>query len=261
MPHQPRKRFGQNFLRDEGVIAAIIGAIHPLANEHLVEIGPGQGALSHALLQRCRRLDVLEIDRDLVARLQRTLGNEPKLHIHSADALQFRLCDLVESGARLRVIGNLPYNISTPLLFRLFEQSAWIEDMYFMLQKEVVARLCAAPGDDAYGRLSVMAQYHCETETLFDVYPESFHPQPKVISSVFRLIPHRQPPVVLADPRDLERVVAKAFSQRRKTLHNALKELLDDTAIIAAGIDPGARAETLALADYARLAAAARRAQ
>ncbi|TAN50913.1 MAG: 16S rRNA (adenine(1518)-N(6)/adenine(1519)-N(6))-dimethyltransferase RsmA [Methylococcaceae bacterium] len=254
MSHQPRKRFGQNFLRDAGVIAAIVDAIHPQPDQHLVEIGPGQGALTRALLPRCRRLDVLEIDRDLVAQLQRSLGTEPKLHIHSADALQFPLCSLMENDARLRVIGNLPYNISTPLLFRLFEQSACIADMYFMLQKEVVDRLVAAPGDDAYGRLSVMAQYYAQAESLFDVYPDSFYPPPKVVSSVFRLVPHRQAPVTLNHPDDLGRVVAKAFSQRRKTLRNALKGLLDDAAIVAAGIDPGARAEILSLQDYARLA-------
>lgn len=253
MPHQPRKRFGQNFLRDAGVIAAIVDAIHPQADQHLVEIGPGQGALTRALLPRCRRLDVLEIDRDLVAQLQRSMGDEPRLHIHSADALQFPLCSL-DHDARLRVVGNLPYNISTPLLFKLFEQSACIEDMYFMLQKEVVDRLVAAPGDAAYGRLSVMAHYYAQAESLFDVHPDSFHPPPKVTSSVFRLVPHRQAPVTLNHPDDLGRVVAKAFSQRRKTLHNALKGLLDDAAIVAAGIDPGARAETLSLQDYARLA-------
>ncbi|BBL71872.1 16S rRNA (adenine(1518)-N(6)/adenine(1519)-N(6))-dimethyltransferase RsmA [Methylogaea oryzae] len=256
MQHQARKRFGQNFLHDESVINAIVGAVHPLPDEHLVEIGPGQGALTRPLLRGCRRLDVLEIDRDLVARLQRQFDGEAKLRIHSADALQFPLSELVENGERLRVIGNLPYNISTPLLFRLFEQNDCIEDMHFMLQKEVVERLCARPGDDAYGRLSVMTQYHCDAEALFEVYPESFHPQPKVTSSVFRLTPHRQPPVAVANLHDLEQVVAKAFSQRRKTLHNALKGLLDDDGIEQAGVDPRARAETLSLADYARLAQA-----
>jgi 16S rRNA (adenine1518-N6/adenine1519-N6)-dimethyltransferase len=254
MSHQPRKRFGQNFLHDQGVIDQIISAIYPRAGEHLVEIGPGQGALTRPLLRSGARLNVLEIDRDLVAALQRNLGEQPTLCIHSADALQFPLCSLAEPGEKLRVIGNLPYNISTPLLFHLFQYGDCIEDMHFMLQKEVVERLCAAPGDDAYGRLSVMAQYHCQVESLFDVYPDSFHPPPKVMSSVFRLLPHRQPPVALRNLRDLQQVVAQAFSQRRKTLHNALKGLLDDEAIRAAAVEPGARAETLSLADYARLA-------
>ena len=252
MNHQPRKRFGQNFLVDESVIHAIVRAISPRNDEHLVEIGPGQGALTRHLLHECDRLDVIELDRDLVGYLQQKFPAEPKLHIHSGDAMKFDYSALAGDGP-LRVIGNLPYNISTPLLFHLFDYSPVIHDMHFMLQKEVVDRLCAQPGDPDYGRLSVMASYYCSMEALLDVYPESFNPQPKIISSVVRLVPHREKPVDI--PRDvLNRVVTSAFSQRRKTLRNSLGTLFTADEIKSAGIEPGERAERLSLADFARLA-------
>ncbi|MDD5037199.1 MAG: 16S rRNA (adenine(1518)-N(6)/adenine(1519)-N(6))-dimethyltransferase RsmA, partial [Methylococcaceae bacterium] len=197
MNPRPRKRFGQNFLHDERVIYAIVSAIAPHSDEHLVEIGPGRGALTRLLLEECKRLDVIELDRDLVEYLHGRFSGEKKLHIHSADAMRFDFTTLSQ-GEKLRVSGNLPYNISTPLLFHLFEQSLCIRDMYFMLQKEVVDRLCAEPGDKEYGRLGVMARYYCDMEPLMDVYPESFNPQPKVVSSVVRLIPHAQRPVEIA---------------------------------------------------------------
>lgn len=252
MSHKPRKRFGQNFLRDDNVVFAIVSAIAPRRDQHLVEIGPGQGALTRLLLAEAGRLDVVELDRDLVAELARRFSGEAHLTVHSADALKFDFGSL-SSGEKLRVVGNLPYNISTPLLFHLFQQADGIADMHFMLQKEVVDRLCAAPGDKEYGRLGVMAQYYCDMQPLFEVPPESFYPPPKVMSAVVRLVPHAIAPVEVS-VEALAAVVGAAFGQRRKTLRNALGALLTEAAIRAADVDPGERAENLSLADYARLA-------
>jgi 16S rRNA (adenine1518-N6/adenine1519-N6)-dimethyltransferase len=255
MSHQPRKRFGQNFLHDEQVIHAIISALDLRADDHVVEIGPGQGALTRYLLPAVDKLDVVELDRDLVSLLQRHFADSKGLRIHSADALRFDFSALAGAGqGNIRVVGNLPYNISTPLLFHLFTQSASIVDMHFMLQKEVVERLCAEPDSKNYGRLSVMAQYYCRMEPVLEVAPESFYPAPKVISAVVRLQPHDKKPVEV-DLSALERVVAAAFSQRRKTLRNALGTLLTPAEIEQAGVAPNARAETLDLQDFARLAA------
>jgi 16S rRNA (adenine1518-N6/adenine1519-N6)-dimethyltransferase len=250
--HRPRKRFGQNFLVDERVVHAIVSAISPRSDEHLVEIGPGQGALTRRLLPECGRLDVIELDRDLVGYLRAKFPAEEKLHIHSGDAMKFDYSSLVVKGP-LRVIGNLPYNISTALLFYLFEQCFCIQDMHFMLQKEVVDRLCAEPGDKDYGRLGVMASYYCRMEPLMEVFPESFYPQPKVISSIVRLVPHRERPVRIA-PDVLNRVVVSAFSQRRKTLRNSLGNLFSASEMESLGLDPGTRAERLSLSDFAVLA-------
>lgn len=250
MSHRPRKRFGQNFLHDAQVIHAIVAAIAPRPGEHLVEIGPGRGALTRMLLAECGRLDVVELDRDLVEHLRQQFAAEDRLRIHSGDAMKFDFCSL---GEGLRVVGNLPYNISTPLLFHLFGQAACIQDMHFMLQKEVVDRLCAGPGEKEYGRLGIMAGYYCAMEPLLEVGPESFYPRPKVVSAVVRLTPHARRPVDI-EPEPLGRVVAAAFSQRRKTLRNALGGLLSVDEIEDAGVDPAARAETLGLEDYARLA-------
>lgn len=252
MHHTPRKRFGQNFLRDATVIQRIAMAINPDTEDHLVEIGPGEGVLTAALLPYCRRLEAIEIDRDLAAPLEQRFAREPRFRLHRADALKFDFRALA-AGEPLRIVGNLPYNISTPLLFHLFAQSECIQDLHFMLQKEVVDRLCAGPGEEGYGRLSLMAQYHCTAEKLFEVGPESFQPRPKVVSAVVRLLPHAAPPVI-ADPAMLGQVVATAFSQRRKTLRNSLRPLFDEAELRAAGLDPTARAETLSLEDYARLA-------
>ncbi len=253
-PHQPRKRFGQNFLHDPGVIQRIISAIHPRPEQHLVEIGPGQGALTRPLLSACGQLDVVELDRDLVAPLQQQLNDAGELRVHQADALRFDFCALqTENGPRLRVVGNLPYNISTPLLFHLMQQAACIEDMHFMLQKEVVQRMVASPGNKDYGRLTVMLAYYCESEMLFSVGPGAFYPAPKVDSAVIRLRPHRQPPIEVDDPAQLAKLVAQAFSQRRKTLRNNLREWLSAEAIADLGIDPGIRAERLSLSQFARL--------
>jgi len=251
--HIPRKRFGQNFLRDETVIRALLAEIAPTGDEHLVEIGPGQGVLTERLIERSGRLDVIEIDRDLAASLRQLWGSRQNLVIHEADALRFDFRALADGSRPLRVVGNLPYNISTPLLFHLFDQMEAISDMHFMLQREVVQRLCAQAGSADYGRLSVMAGYFCRAEPLFEVAPESFFPQPKVVSAVIRLVPHRLP-VVDTDLAQLRRVVAAAFSQRRKTLRNALRGVMDVAGLAGLGIDPGARAQELGLEDFARIA-------
>jgi 16S rRNA (adenine1518-N6/adenine1519-N6)-dimethyltransferase len=252
MNHTPRKRFGQNFLRDDTVVHRIVAAVNPRAGDHLVEIGPGEGAMTAAFLKSGIPLDAVEIDRDLATVLKRRFENSPQFNLHQADALKFDFHTLTH-GEKLRIIGNLPYNISTPLLFHLFAHTGIIEDMHFMLQKEVIDRLCAEAGDPDYGRLGIMAQYYCRAEKLFEVYPESFYPPPKVTSAIVRLIPHAAPPVE-ASPAALGKVVTTAFSQRRKTLRNALKSLFDEAELMDAEIDPAARAETLNLEQYARLA-------
>ncbi len=253
MTHRARKRFGQNFLHDGSVVDNILAAIDARPDQHLVEIGPGQGALTTALLNSGAALDIVELDRDLVTLLQRKFQHFDRLHIHSADALQFDFCSLARDRLQLRIIGNLPYNISTPLLFHLLENTACIADMHFMLQKELVDRICAAPGSKQYGRLSLMVQYHCIAEQLFEVPPESFTPPPKVMSAVIRLTPHPKPPVAIDDLEDFRHIVTQAFSQRRKTLRNPLKKLLSAEEIAGLGIDPGLRAEALTLQEFARL--------
>lgn len=248
--HVPRKRFGQHFLHDPAVIHNIINAIAPRATDHMVEIGPGQGALTYPLLEKLDTLHVVEIDRDLVAHLQ-AQGIE-KLRIHNVDALRFDFCSLAD-GHKLRVVGNLPYNISTPILFHLLKQLECIEDMYFMLQKEVVERMIAAPGSRDYGRLSIMIQYRCQVESLFNIGPGAFKPPPRVDSSIVRLTPHSRAPVQIKDERLFEKMVTQAFSARRKTLRNALKNLLEPAQILACDIDPGLRPEQLSLQQFACL--------
>ena len=253
MPHQARKRFGQNFLQDTRIISDILNYAHPQAGEHWVEIGPGLGALTQPLLQTGVTLEVVELDRDLVARLQKHYAGHAKLTIHSADALNFDFAALAGHDEKLRVIGNLPYNISTPLMFHLLETTHCIDDMHFMLQKEVVDRICAEPGSKKYGRLSVMMQYFCATEWLFDVPPESFDPAPQVMSAIVRLVPHAQPPVTVENFQHFSQLVTQAFSQRRKTLRNALKNYLSEQAIEDLGIDPSLRPESVSLEDFALL--------
>jgi len=253
MTHTPRKRFGQNFLHDHNIIYNILSSLQAKPGEHWVEIGPGMGALTEPLLNLGLRLDVVELDRDLVSLLKDKFKQHANLEIFSADALRFDFSALVKNNEKLRIIGNLPYNISTPLMFHLLDNAQCIDDMHFMLQKEVVDRICAAPGSKKYGRLSVMMQYYCATELLFDVPPESFDPAPKVMSAIVRLVPHQQPPVEVNDITMLNRVVVQAFSQRRKTLRNSLKKLIEEDAIIALNIDPTLRAEALSLADFAKL--------
>jgi 16S rRNA (adenine1518-N6/adenine1519-N6)-dimethyltransferase len=249
----PRKRFGQNFLHDQGVIQHLMDVIAPQPGDSLVEIGPGLGALTVPLLQRVSALDVIELDRDLVGPLQQRCAGLGELRIHCADALRFDFSTLAPAGARLRIVGNLPYNISTPLMFHLLSQAALLRDMHFMLQKEVVERLAASPGTADYGRLSVMVQFRCAVQPLFTIGPEAFNPIPRVDSAVVRLVPHSTPPAVVRDDEVFGRVVKQAFAQRRKTLHNNFKGLLDDGQLRSVGIDPGWRAERLTLAQFAAL--------
>jgi 16S rRNA (adenine1518-N6/adenine1519-N6)-dimethyltransferase len=257
MEHRARKRFGQNFLHDRQVIDRIHGAIAARPGERVVEIGPGQGAITEGLLTAVGSLDVVELDRDLVGPLRDRLCPLGTLRIHQADALSFALCGLVHEGERLRIVGNLPYNISTPLLFRFLEQAACIEDMHLMLQKEVVERIVAEPGDKTYGRLSVMVQTLCSADCLFRIGAGAFTPAPKVESAFLRLRPHRPLPYPIGDLALHARIVASAFGQRRKTLRNSLSKLIDTDLLIATGIDPTLRAENLDVASYARLANAA----
>ena len=255
MGHPPRKRFGQNFLRDESVIEAIARAIAPAESDHLVEIGPGEGALTQALIGSGCRLDAVELDRDLRTRLLAAFSTFPDFTLHSADALNFDFASLAAGNAQLRVVGNLPYNISTPLIFKLLEQAEVIADMHFMLQLEVVERLAASPGSKDWGRLGVMAQFQCEVEQLFEVPPEAFYPPPKVQSAVVRLTPHCEPPYPDVDRAPLSAVVTQAFSQRRKTLRNNFKGVLEDSDFEALQIDPSARAETLSIDDFVAITA------
>jgi len=248
--HRARKRFGQNFLSDPNIIRKIIDAIRPAAGETMVEIGPGLGAMTDPLVERLGHLHVVEIDRDLIARLKERYAPE-RLTIHEGDALKF---DFGSLGAPLRVVGNLPYNISTPLLFHLASFADSVSDMTFMLQKEVVMRMVADAGTDDYGRLSVMLQYRFRMARLFDVPPGAFRPAPKVTSSIVRLVPLPPEQLAAKDETVLEGVVAAAFGQRRKTLRNTLRDYLDETDFAALDLDPGLRGERLTVADYVAIA-------
>lgn len=250
---QARKRFGQNFLTDRGVIERIVRGINPIPGDKLVEIGPGLGALTGPLLQLAGELDVIELDRDIIPILSHNCGHLGRLRVHQCDVLEFDFGQLA-SERSLRIVGNLPYNISTPIIFHLVDHAALIRDMYFMLQKEVVERLAAQPNNADYGRLTVMAQLHFAITPLFLVPPTAFSPQPKIESAIVRLVPHISPPFDLCSHRTFAELVKRAFSQRRKTLHNALRDLCDDTMLQQAGIDPGQRAQELTLAQFALLA-------
>jgi len=251
----PRKRFGQHFLHDARVISRIVAAIHPGPGEQLVEIGPGRGALTLPLLDAAGTLDVVEIDRDLAARLHLIESERPGLRVHIGDALRYDFAELAKPGKRLRLVGNLPYNISTPLLFHLLDSVNVIQDMVFMLQKEVAERIAAEPGGRAYGRLSVMVQYHCQVHCLFDVGRGAFSPPPKVDSTILRLQPIARPAEAAAiDPGLMKQVVTKAFGQRRKTLRNALRDEMAAADFVLANVDPARRAETLGVDDFIRLA-------
>ncbi|WP_330925975.1 16S rRNA (adenine(1518)-N(6)/adenine(1519)-N(6))-dimethyltransferase RsmA [Candidatus Sororendozoicomonas aggregata] len=252
--HKARKRFGQNFLRDQSVIERIVLSIHPKKGEKLVEIGPGQGALTEGLLAGAGALDVVELDRDLIPALKLRFGLNPDFCIHEADALKFDFSALKTDDRPLRLTGNLPYNISTPLIFHLLSFRGLISDMHFMLQKEVVQRLAATPGDKHYGRLSIMTQYSCAVDNLFTVGPGSFKPAPKVDSAIVRLTPHKVLPYPCKNVARLEAVVRDAFSQRRKTLRNTLKSHLSAPAIESLGIASGARPEQLHLVDFVKIA-------
>ena len=253
--HRARRRFGQHFLHDRGVIARIIAAIDPRPGDRLVEIGPGLGALTLPLLERAGRLEVIEIDRDVIPLLLERCRGHGELVVHNQDVLDTDFAALAGDGAPLRVCGNLPYNISTPLLFRLLESAAVIRDMHFMLQKEVVDRMVAVPGGKDYGRLTVMLAAACRCERLFRVGTGAFTPPPRVDSAVVRVVPLAAPPFPLPDRARYAGIVAAAFSMRRKTLRNSLAGLVAAEAFVAHGIDPGRRAETLAPAEFAVLAA------
>lgn len=250
MKHIPRKRFGQHFLTDESVIHAIISAIDPNPNDILVEIGPGLGALTQPLLERIPHLHVVELDRDIIARLKHTWPPE-RLTLHEGDALKF---DFGSLGDKIRVCGNLPYNISSPLLFHLKNYADRIVDMTFMLQKEVVDRMVAKPSTPAYGRLSVMLQRRFHMESLFDVPPDAFDPPPKVESAIVRMIPNKSGTLSRLDESRFAEIVTAAFSQRRKTLRNTLGKLIGEDTFANTGIDPGLRAENLSVEDFERLA-------
>ena len=244
--HAPRKRFGQNFLTDQGVITAIARTIAPREDDNVVEIGPGQGALTDALFDSGCAINAIEIDRDLQSQLRVMFFNRD-LTLHNADALKFDFSQLSKTANDLRVVGNLPYNISTPLIFKLLENLGLIKDMHFMLQKEVVDRLAATPGTKTWGRVSVMTQIDCEVESLFEVPPEAFFPQPKVQSAIVRITPKTEPYRPECSREQLSKLVQIAFAQRRKTLRNNLKDVMNDAKIEGLGIDPSCRAETLSL--------------
>ncbi len=252
--HKAKKKFGQNFLVDEGIIADIISAIRPEPQDNMVEIGPGLGALTRPLLKILDHLHVVEIDRDIIARLERDYPQgdpEAKLIIHAGDALEF---DLATLPAPLRIVGNLPYNISSPLLFHFAACAGRIRDMHFMLQNEVVERMVAVPSTPAYGRLSVMLQYRFRMEKLFDVPPESFRPAPKVDSAIVRMIPLPDGEIEVRNEKLFAAIVRTAFGQRRKTLRNTLRGYLDEADFERLGIDPQLRAENLAVADFVGVA-------
>lgn len=250
--HRARKRFGQNFLHDPTIIQRIVDAINPQKHEHIIEIGPGKGALTFPILNHVEKLDVIEIDKDLAAALSTNFKNKNRLTIHETDALKldFDSFDYTD----LRIVGNLPYNISTPILFHLLTFRDHIKDMTFMLQKEVVDRICAKSGNKQYGRLSIMLQYYCDVESLFVVKPGAFIPSPKVDSAIVKLTPLAQPRYELSDHTCLETIVREAFSQRRKTIRNALRKYLDESIIKTVGIAPESRAENLQVSDFVTLA-------
>ncbi len=252
--HIARKRFGQNFLIDQQVIADIVEAVAPRRGDCVVEIGPGLGALTEPLLKRLDHLHVVEIDRDIVSRLKARYSPE-KLSIHEGDALSFDFSSLTEApDKKMHIVGNLPYNISTPLLFHLAGFADRVFDMHFMLQKEVVERMVAAPGTTDFGRLSVMLQYRFVMDWLLDVPPESFDPAPKVDSAVVRLIPRPPEELVVKDELRFSALVQAAFAQRRKMLRNNLKGIMGEIGFEQLGIEPTARAEELSVEDYVRIA-------
>lgn len=250
MKHIPRKRFGQNFLIDRQVIADIVSVIRPQADDLMVEIGPGLGAITQPLLKTLRHLHVVEIDRDIVTRLHREYSPE-RVTVHACDALKF---DFASLGEGMRVVGNLPYNISTPLLFHLASHVALIRDMHFMLQKEVIDRMAAEPGSKVYGRLSVMLQARCEVTPLFMVPPHAFRPPPKVDSAVVRLVPLASDKIQISNTVLFENLVRDAFGQRRKTIRNAMQAQCTSEDIEAVGLRPDARAEQLPVSDFIKLA-------
>jgi len=249
--HRARKRFGQHFLTESGVIDDILNAIRPRDDETIVEIGPGQAAITAPLVRLSGHVHAIELDRDLAAKLRSQFSEEPGITIHEADALRF---DYATLGEDLRIVGNLPYNISTPLLFHLLDYRAQIIDMHFMLQKEVVARMAATPGSKAYGRLGIMLGCYFAIEHLFDVDRTAFSPPPDVTSAIVRLTPLPAGTYPVDDPVALSKLVATAFSQRRKTIRNSLRKVADDALLESVGIDPQLRPEAISISEYVRLA-------
>ncbi|WP_413285267.1 16S rRNA (adenine(1518)-N(6)/adenine(1519)-N(6))-dimethyltransferase RsmA [Vibrio sp. MA40-2] len=252
--HKARKRFGQNFLNDPYVIDGIVSAINPLPGQNLVEIGPGLGALTEPVGKEVDKFTVIELDRDLAERLRNHPDLASKLTIHEGDAMKFDFTQLVKPNNKLRIFGNLPYNISTPLMFHLFEFHKEISDMHFMLQKEVVNRLAAGPGSKTYGRLTVMAQYYCKVVPVLEVPPSAFIPPPKVDSAVVRLIPYEKLPYPANSLKWLETVCKTGFNQRRKTVRNCYRGLLDIEILEQLGVNPGMRPENLTLKQFVDMA-------
>ncbi|MGI9285166.1 MAG: 16S rRNA (adenine(1518)-N(6)/adenine(1519)-N(6))-dimethyltransferase RsmA [Pseudomonadales bacterium] len=250
-----RKRFGQNFLTDPAFISKIIVALRVTANDHIVEVGPGYGALTELLLDSGATLDAIEIDRDLAILLQEKFAAQEKFTLHVEDALQFDLASIA-AGQALRIVGNLPYNISTPLLFHFLQHSQYIHDMHFMLQSEVVDRIVATPDNKAYGRLSVMLQYYFTVERLFGVPADAFRPRPKVVSAVVRLVPRTRSEEEAVDYQSLEQLLRAAFQQRRKTIKNNLRSFFSADDLQRLAIDPSQRAENLHMAQFIRMAQA-----
>ncbi len=261
MPHFAKKRFGQNFLVDTSVINLIVDSIQPQPGDLMIEIGPGLGAMTKPLLSRLDFLNVIELDRDIIPRLINNcvfsdITNKSKLIVNEKDVLKFDFAEFhaaQNTDKKLRIVGNLPYNISTPVLFHLLNQRELIQDMHFMLQKEVVDRIVATPGIKNYGRLSVMLQTFCETQALFEVPPYAFQPAPKVNSAILRLLPKTRFEDRITDFSLYEKLVRQAFSQRRKTLKNTLKDLCSARQIEQAGLQPGQRAEELSIEDFVNL--------
>ncbi len=249
MKHQPRKRFGQHFLHDNHIIQQIVATLAPQPDQHLIEIGPGQGALTLPVLRQAKQLEAIELDRDLIAPLQERCRDVGVLQIHVGDILKFNLTQLKTDARLLRIFGNLPYNISTPLIFHLLSFTDIIADMLFMLQKEVAERLAAPVNSDHYGRLSVMVQYHCEVQLLFNVPASAFQPPPQVESSIVRLLPR----TISAPARDdklFSDIVKHAFGQRRKTLRNSLRDFISDDAWKNMPVSPQARAENVSVDEF-----------
>lgn len=253
MEFRARKRFGQHFLQDSRIIDGIIHAISPQADQHIVEIGPGQGVLTKDLIAKAGRVDAIEIDRDLAAYLRKHFEKFPHFFLHEMDVLRFEFSTLTENPASLRIVGNLPYNISTPLLFRLFDYLPLIQDIHVMLQKEVADRMSAEVNTSNYSRLSVMTQFYCQTETLLDVPPTAFNPPPQVESSVIRLIPNPKDRYQPKNPEHFSELVKIAFNFRRKTIRNSLKPYLSETEITQLGIDPNKRPQELTIDDFIRM--------
>jgi 16S rRNA (adenine1518-N6/adenine1519-N6)-dimethyltransferase len=252
--HQAKKRFGQNFLNNDAIISKIVDAINPEPDENLVEIGPGLGALTEPVIDRAGKLSVIELDRDLAHRLRHHPFLAPKLTIYETDALTFNFAQLSTDSQPLRIFGNLPYNISTPLIFHLLTFNKEVKDMHFMLQKEVVERMAASPNCKAYGRLSIMTQYQCQVIPVMEIGPEAFTPAPKVDSAIVRLIPHKKIQHPVKEITMLNKVCLAAFNQRRKTIRNSFKKLLDVEQIEALGINPTIRPENLTPTEYINIA-------